>query len=300
MARSARRVHTTDDSVEHSRRGTSVSMASRYGDAMLTDAEAAITAAQAGALVTLAAYGTDLERHAKEGIDFATDADVATERAIRDSLLQTRPDDAFEGEELGSVGTGARRWLVDPICGTANFAAGLPLFAVNVALAVDGVPLVAAVADPPAGRVTWTDGASAFVRHGDGDVEARPSAASRIVNVNLESSYPGGSGVRLLGDPEFRASFTPRVISSSLGVAWVADGRAAAYLTGGPLHGSVHFAAGIALCRASGAVVTALDGGPLGPDADGLIAAADKATHAALLTRLRDLATRPGGVAVTG
>lgn len=257
---------------------------------MPTDAETAIAAAQAGARVAHAAYGTDLERHTKEGIDFATDADVAAERAIRASLLQSRPDDAFEGEELGSVGTGARRWLVDPICGTSNFAAGLPLFCVNVALEVDGVPLVAAVVDPPAGTVTWTDGESTFVRRRDVDVAARPSAASRIVNVNLESPFPGGNGPRLLDDADFRASFTPRVISTSLGVAWVADGRAAAYITGGPLHGSVHFAAGIALCRAAGAVVTALDGGPLGPDADGLIAAADASTHAALLGRLRALA----------
>ncbi|MCL1871069.1 MAG: hypothetical protein FWF90_11740 [Promicromonosporaceae bacterium] len=47
--------------------------------------------------------------------------------------------------------------------------------------------------------------------------------------------------------------------------------------------------AGIALCRAAGAVVTALDGGPLGPGAEGLVAAADGATHAALLARLWQL-----------
>jgi myo-inositol-1(or 4)-monophosphatase len=264
----------------------------RYGGGVLTDAEVAIAAAQKGAAVALAAYGTDLDHHAKEGVDFATDADIAAERAIRAALVAARPDDAVVGEELGSTGgDGAtRRWLVDPICGTLNFAAGLPVFAVNVALAVDGVPAVAAVADPPAGTVIWSDGGGAFVRTGDGDAPARPSATSRIVVVNLESHYPGRSGVRLLDDAGVRASFAPRVVSSTLALAWVATGRAAAYVSGGRLHGSVHFTAGIALCRAAGAVVTALDGGPLGPDAEGLIAASGAATHAALLERLTELA----------
>ncbi|WP_425953536.1 inositol monophosphatase family protein [Xylanimonas sp. McL0601] len=259
---------------------------------MLTDADAdvAIAAAQAGATVALAAFGTDLDHHAKEGVDFATDADVAAERAIRASLAAARPDDGVVGEELGSTGGTTRRWLVDPICGTLNFAAGLPLFAVNVALEVDGVPAVAAVADPPAGTVTWCDGGGAFVRTAAGDAPVRPSASSRLVVVNLESHYPGRSGLHLLDDVAFRASFFPRVVSSTLGLAWVAAGRAAAYVSGGRLHGSVHFTAGIALCQAAGAVVTALDGGPLGPEADGLIAAADAGTHAALLDRLRELA----------
>ena len=53
---------------------------------------------------------------------------------------------------------------MDPICGTLNFAAGLPLFAVNVALEVDGVTAAAAVVDPVAGDVFWTDGDSAWQR----------------------------------------------------------------------------------------------------------------------------------------
>lgn len=55
-------------------------------------------------------------------------------------------------------------------------------------------------------------------------------------------------------------------------------------MTDGHLANSVHFASGIALCRAAGCVVTGLQGQPLHTGAGGLIAAADRETHTALLT----------------
>jgi len=55
-------------------------------------------------------------------------------------LRSARPDDQLVGEESGTAtdGDGARTWLVDPLCGTLNYAAQTPLVAVNVALRVDG------------------------------------------------------------------------------------------------------------------------------------------------------------------
>lgn len=50
----------------------------------------------------------------------------------------------------------------------------------------------------------------------------------------------------------------------------------------------MHFAAGIALCRAAGCVVTGVDGEPVGPVGRGLVAAADAGTHALLLSLIRE------------
>jgi myo-inositol-1(or 4)-monophosphatase len=77
--------------------------------------------------------------------------------------------------------------------------------------------------------------------------------------------------------------FRPRVVSTTLAVAWVAAGRRAAYVTDGDLRDSVHFASGIALCQAAGCVVTGIQGQPLHTGAGGLRVAADEPTHAALL-----------------
>ncbi|MCO5993186.1 inositol monophosphatase family protein [Actinoallomurus rhizosphaericola] len=70
--------------------------------------------------------------------------------------------------------------------------------------------------------------------------------------------------------------------------AWVAAGRRAAYVTDGHLRDSVHFAAGIALCQAAGCVVTGIHGQPLHTGPGGLVVAADRETHTALLDLIGD------------
>ncbi|TDD00982.1 hypothetical protein E1292_27125 [Nonomuraea deserti] len=131
----------------------------------ISDAEVARTAARAGADVVRAGFGTPQARMEKTGGDFATAADLESERAVLDVIRAARPGDAVIGEESGRTGAaGAERvWLVDPLCGTLNYAARTMLAAVNVALRVGRDVTVAASADPFAGEVFWTDGAHAFV-----------------------------------------------------------------------------------------------------------------------------------------
>jgi myo-inositol-1(or 4)-monophosphatase len=116
-----------------------------------SDVDVAIAAAGAGAEVLRQRYGSSLVRHPKAGNDFATDADIAAEIAVRNIVREARPDDGFVGEELGATGAADRTWLVDPLCGTLNFAAQTPLLAVNVALRTGSTVTAAAAADPLAG-----------------------------------------------------------------------------------------------------------------------------------------------------
>ncbi|MEU4482876.1 inositol monophosphatase family protein [Micromonospora sp. NPDC023966] len=255
----------------------------------LDDAGVAVAAALAGADRVRDMYGQRLSRIDKGGGDFATEADVAAERTILDVLRAARPDDAVLGEEGGRQGPvdAARRWLVDPLCGTLNYATGTMLVAVNVALR-DGA---AAVADPLAGEVFFTDGATARVRRDGVDAELTPTPATRLVDVNLDPPFPNAPGFRavdLLAHPDFVEGFRPRVVSTTLALAWVAAGKRAAYVTdGSDLSGSVHFAAGIALCRAAGCVVTGIDGARTGPGGRGLLVAADAETHGRLMDLIR-------------
>ena len=251
----------------------------------VSDLELAIAAAEAGAAVVRAKYGTSVRHHAKSPTDFATDADLESERAILDLIREARPADAFVGEEYGAQGEvdAPRRWLVDPLCGTLNFAAQTPLFSVNVALQTDSETLVAAVADPLSTETFWTDGEAVGVRRNGSDSPVLASANSRLVDVDVDEPADADCvGPQLLNDRAFRAAFGPRVSSTTLAVAWVAAGRRAAYVAEGDLRDSVHFTAGLALCRAAGCVVTDLRGQTLhtGP---GAIVAADAVTHATLV-----------------
>ena len=262
-------------------------MVDAYED--LDDAGVATAAVRAGADVVRSLYGRRLTRIHKGAGDFATAADVEAEKSIIGVIRAARPEDAVLGEESGLQGgaEAVRQWLVDPLCGTLNYAAGTMLVAVNVALRGGA----AAVADPFSGEVFFTDGGTAWVRNDGADVELTPTPATRLVDVNLDPPFPGAPEFRavdLLAHPEFVERFRPRVVSTTLALAWVAAGRRAAYVTdGGDLSGSVHFAAGIALCRAAGCLVTGIDGGPIGPSGRGLVVAADGATHRSLMSMIR-------------
>ncbi|GAA4602049.1 myo-inositol-1(or 4)-monophosphatase [Actinoplanes octamycinicus] len=252
------------------------------------DHETAIAAALAAADVIRDHYGRTLDRVDKGGGDFATAADLAAEQAIHQVLRAACPSDAITGEETGASGPAdaRRRWLVDPLCGTLNYAVRTPLVAANVALRDGDRVTAAASADPFTGETYWTDGTTARVRRPDGtDAPLLPSPGSALVDINLDPPFPV-EPARVIAAPGFRDRFRPRVMSTTLALLWVADGRRAAYLTYGDVRDSVHFAAGIAVCEAAGCVVTGTDGEPW-PSGSGLLAAADADTHAALLTLIR-------------
>lgn len=203
-------------------------------------------------------------------------------------LGRERPRDAVVAEESGSTGaTGASRtWLIDPLCGTLNYAAQMRIVAVNVALCRGEQVLCAAVADPFSGQVFWTDGRTAHMRVDGRDTPLVPSAGSRLVDLNLDPPFPPAPALRtvsLAADPEFVTSFRPRVVSSSLALTWVATGQRAAYVTDGDIRLSVHFSAGLAICKASRCAITDLQGNAGGSGPDGAIVAADKKTHDSLL-----------------
>ncbi|MEV7631074.1 inositol monophosphatase family protein [Microbacterium sp. NPDC089318] len=97
----------------------------------------------------------DLQVSRKADRSHVTDADLATERAIRELLAAERPDDGIFGEEYGAEGDTHRQWIIDPIDGTANFLRGVPLWGTMIALAIDGVPRVGVVSMPALTRRWW-------------------------------------------------------------------------------------------------------------------------------------------------
>lgn len=249
----------------------------------MDDAEVAVAAAEAGAAVIRERFGGQLERYAKVGTDFATEADLESERAIMAVIQGARPDDAVVGEEYGASGEADRTWLVDPLCGTLNFAAQNPLFSVNVALRSPSGD-VAAVAQPLTHEIFWTDGTTVFIRRNGADRRAVPSAVSRLVDIDVDGTGPF-LGAQLLTDEKLRAAFALRVFSTTLALAWVAVGRQAAYIADNVSPTSVHFTAGTILCQAAALPVTNFHGDPL-HTTPGLLASASPETHTQLLSFL--------------
>jgi histidinol-phosphatase len=119
--------------------------------------------------VTMERYGAlDLRIETKPDLSPVTDADQATEDALRTTLSQQRPGDALLGEEFGGATVFAgRQWVLDPIDGTKNFVRGVPVWATLIALLDDGVPQVGVVSAPAMGRRWWAgDGEGAHTSFG--------------------------------------------------------------------------------------------------------------------------------------
>ncbi|MGC4109735.1 MAG: inositol monophosphatase family protein [Nocardioides sp.] len=179
----------------------------------LSDGQVALAAAEAGARVVRRHYRTAVERHLKVGTDFATDADLEAESAIRAVLNEHRPGDAQLGEEHGASGPESpRRWLIDPLCGTRNFAAGLPLSSRNVALEVDGVVSACAAAECVGDETYWSDGERTWVRRAGADESVHPTAESLMVSFDLEVSASRRRAFsRVIADQAFFGTYQPRV-----------------------------------------------------------------------------------------
>lgn len=256
--------------------------------AAMLDVDVAIAAAAEGATVIRRQIGAAVERFDKGGGDFATTVDLRAERAILKVLARERPEDGVLAEESGPCGgaDSQRTWLVDPLCGTLNYAVQMRVVAVNVALRGGEDVLCAAVADAFGGEVFWTDGRRACRRAAHGDTPLIPSAASKLVDLNFDPPFPSAPAFRavaLAGDPEFIDAFRPRVVSSSLALTWVATGQRAAYVTDGAIRSSVHFSAGLAICAAAGCVITDRHGRALRDDSAGAIVSADETIHGQLV-----------------
>lgn len=106
-------------------------------------------AARAAGRILLDSFGR-VEAREKAPGDLITDADIASQRAIAAILRERFPDHTLLAEEEGATPDpdAAHRWIVDPLDGTINFAHGVPLWCVSIALEHAGELVVGVVYQP--------------------------------------------------------------------------------------------------------------------------------------------------------
>ncbi len=103
-----------------------------------------------------------------------SEADHAAEQLIRGRLAEARPGDVVLGEEFGTEGNGARRWIIDPIDGTKNYVRGVPVWATLLALEEDGEMRVGVCSAPALGHTWWA------VRGGGAFADGAPIEVSKV------------------------------------------------------------------------------------------------------------------------
>jgi myo-inositol-1(or 4)-monophosphatase len=194
--------------------------------------------------------------------DLVSEADVASQRAIRELLCERRPDDGFLGEEEdeSEPGTSGLRWVVDPLDGTVNFLFGIPQWCVSVAVRDGAGTIAGAVFDPnrdelfsatrsgPA-RLSDSRGVTELRPRPAGDPEHAPDVANAgdgegaaagggcgdvIASAMVATGFAYDADVRRAQAAAFER-LAPRVRdirrfgSAALDLAWTAAGRFDAY-----------------------------------------------------------------------
>jgi myo-inositol-1(or 4)-monophosphatase len=226
----------------------------------------------------------------KKGDDFATEVDLAIERQVV-AALEDATGIGVHGEEFGGPAIDSPWvWVLDPIDGTFNYAAGSPMASILLALLHDG--------DPVAG-LTWlpfTDQRYTAVAGGplmkNGVPRpslARAALAASLVGVGTFSAdsrgrFPGRYRLAVLENLSRVCSRLRMHGSTGIDLVYVADGILGGAITFGG-HVWDH-AAGAALVRAAGGVVTNLAGEPWTPASRSVLAAAP-GVHAEILDILR-------------
>lgn len=234
--------------------------------------EVAVEAARAGA-AELMSRRTDRVVQEKAPKDLVTDADLASQQAVRAVLLQAFDDYVFVGEEEGETEPPAAVragdvdappcWVVDPLDGTVNYVHRLQSFAVSIALYCEGKMRLGVIYDPVTDQMfTALDQQGARCNN-------QPITASDCQCLDralIACSFP--PGVRG-GDPEVtrfvrvleRCRSMRRLGSCALNMCYVAAGRLDAYWATSVAPWDC--AAGTVIAREAGAQLTAYDGAPL-------------------------------------
>jgi 3'(2'), 5'-bisphosphate nucleotidase len=153
----------------------------------------ALRLARAAGAEALKFYGGVLEIRDKTGHDDpVTQADYAANRVIMPALAREFPADGLLSEETTDTARRldkSRVWMIDPIDGTKGFIEGNGDFAVQIGLAVEGLPALGVVYQPVPDVLHWAArGAGAWVVRPEGTARLRVSEKTDTVKMRLAAS----------------------------------------------------------------------------------------------------------------
>lgn len=205
----------------------------------------------------------------KNDNSIVTKADIAAQESIRRQLKENWPDIPLMGEEMSTeeqaliLNSKKSIWCLDPLDGTSNFAAGIPYFAISLALICNGKTLLGVVYDPSRDEY--------FQAQNDNDRLSVSLNGKNLAPLSSSNTLKNAMAIidlkRLTKNIAARVASEPPYASqrnfgaSALDWCWLAVKRSHIYL-----HGNQNiwdYAAGELIFRAAGGVSSTLDGEPV-------------------------------------
>ena len=220
-------------------------------------------AQQAGTLLAENLSG-DFAVSKKGAINLVTEMDLRAEKLILQGIHSRFPNDAILSEEEGKrEGDAGRRWIIDPLDGTTNYAHGYRLFCVSIAFELDGEVVLGVVHDPMADETFKArKGQGAFLN----GVPMRVSEQDSLMDSLLCTGFPYEmdairEGLELFSRVLLQSRAVRRDGSAALDLCFVAAGRFEGFWEKGL--NSWDVAAGQLIVSQAGGRVTDFQDGPI-------------------------------------
>ena len=215
-----------------------------------------------------------------------TGVDIAVEKAVRDRIESECPDHGILGEELPPHNPEAEWcWVIDPIDGTNQFAAGLPVYGSLIALCRRGVPQLGVICQPDSedvyigvsGLGTWRNGSP---------VAPAPQTALSDAVVCVSDPEAFDASIRPVMERLRRASLWNVFEGGCLSFGALAAGRIGVSVCGSNLE-NFDICALVPVVEGAGGIITDWQGGSLTIESSGeIVASANRELHQEVLALL--------------
>ena len=225
----------------------------------------------------------------KGPIDLVTEVDIECEKLVTEAIAERFPSHgilAEEGTELEN--SSDYLWIVDPLDGTTNFAHGVPIFCVSIALVKQGKPVIGVAYDP------LRDELFTAIKGGGAFLNGKPIRVSNVTEMDdalLSTGFPYDIRTNIDNNLDHfnrvvvNCQAIRRVGSAVIDLCYTACGRFDGFWEKGLF--AWDMAAAALIVEEAGGIVTDMNGEPL--DLYGkTILAANRNIHSALLKLLAD------------
>lgn len=189
-----------------------------------------LQAVDSGASVIKKYFNTSFKISNKDGVNnLVTEADHAAEKAIIDIIKINFPTHFILSEESGEIITDSQyKWIIDPLDGTVNFANGIPICCVSIAIEEAGKIILGAVCNPFMNEFFFAEkGNGAFLNDQRINVSKKVEVSKSCLVTGFPYTYIENPNGPLQCFERFIKKGVPvrRLGSAAIDLCWVAAGR---------------------------------------------------------------------------
>jgi myo-inositol-1(or 4)-monophosphatase len=197
---------------------------------MPTHKEVLLDAAQSAGKIISEYFQGSFSVTNKDGINnLVTEVDTKSEAAILEIIKKEFPDHYIVSEEVGELSSASDfKWVIDPIDGTVNFAHGIPICCVSIALLHHNKPIIGAVYNPMMNEFFFAEkGEGAFLNNKRIKVSEKKDFNKACLVTGFPYAWPNNAEHPIKVFERFVLKGLPvrRLGSAAIDLCWVARGR---------------------------------------------------------------------------